>query len=87
MTGIRFRASACGNYVVSLIGESVRVLPVDEAADVAQVYRANQAQFAAAGRLIMATHEEQAAAAIEGAVAEARHTLDQVRAAVLRRRG
>jgi hypothetical protein len=71
MTGLTFRASVCGRYVVSIVGDHVRVLTVDEATDVAVLYRNKHNEVLAAGRPELAEHERVAAVAIERAVLDA----------------
>lgn len=68
MTGIQFRASACGCYIVSLIGELPRVLTTAEAIEVAKLYRDKAAEMTDAGRPIMAEHERVIAQAMEHAI-------------------
>lgn len=57
--GIQFRASVCGRYVVSIIGEVIRVITVAEAGGLISVYIANRNAFAAAGETAMVRYEDQ----------------------------
>jgi hypothetical protein len=70
---VQFRPSACGRYVVALIGAArPHVLPLDEAEAMAPLYRDAAARFSAAGQGNAARYELASATLLEAAVLEAK---------------
>lgn len=71
MTPLNIRPSACGAYVVALIGAYPQVIPFREAIALRDLYRAKAGEMAKAGELILEEHERQMAHVLANALREA----------------
>lgn len=71
MEQLNIRPSACGGYLVALIGAYPQVIPFREAIGLRDLYRAKAGEMAKAGHSILEEHERQMAHVLSNALREA----------------
>lgn len=71
MRGLRIRPSTCGQYVVSLIGDTPRVLTIPEAEAVRDLYVEKARECERQGKTALVAHEAAGAEALNRALSEA----------------
>lgn len=84
MVEVRFRASACGRYVCSVVADRIRVLTAPEAARLHALYLDYAERLADEPEL--AAHERTMAAALHRAMSEASWTRSELAKRAVRQR-
>lgn len=71
LQSLNIRPSACGGYIVALIGAYPQVIPFREAIALRDLYRAKAGEMAKAEQPILEEHERQMAHVLSNALREA----------------